>query len=162
MKRMLYLISIFILASCANNRETNVEKIVESADDYDMEVSALQKPEAFDYQNVYSEKLQSYFDLLNLYSSHPNFREDIELQLKKLSTDPINPLDTIPKVIIGNVQISGKPEVVSDAVTKTVLRFNKNTNGIVVSDSITAIVMKKLVLLGDTEEVLTTVRFSKF
>jgi len=161
MKRIINLIMALIITSCANeNKNIPLEKMESLNDDYMS--NAIEKPEAFMYQHIYTEKLQNYFDLLHLHTSHPEFREDIEIQLKNISEGTDLSLNYDNKITVNNIQNTGDLKIISDSVSTTTLHFDRVSQGEVTPDSIKAKVIKRVIIINDAEEIATKVTFTEF
>lgn len=164
MKRFLYIYVAFFMMSCANERknEAPIEGINMEKTETMLESTAFEDAkEAFIFQHLTEQKLQDYFDLLVLQQQHPEFIEDIRVQLHELSEDSIIISYFPHKVDIKNVQQIGETQIVSDSIQRIKLRFDIITNNSVKKDSITAIIKTKKITLDNEELSSTKVVFTK-
>ncbi len=163
MRKILYLFLIFIVVSCSKSKqEAPIEAIEANEEHMMLEDEALMvETEVFTYQHLIEQKLQDYYDLLALKNRHPEFIEDITLQLNELSKGEIYVANNIQKVRIENVQQIGTSEQVSDSIQKITIQFDIFNDSITKTDSISAIIKNKKMILEDTEVVSTKIIFSK-
>ncbi|MDH7444870.1 hypothetical protein [Aquimarina sp. 2201CG14-23] len=125
MKQFVFVISLFLILSCANNASMNKEaESVTSADVFlEEEFAPIAIEDA--YAVLISEKLQDYLDTQILEKQHPEFK--IKGGISELFT-------TKDAKEIQQVQFIGQPEIVSDSITKlkTLVRFaNTKTDTII-------------------------------
>ena len=166
-KMLTYLSLLLLVISCAKNKnEAPIEN--EKAVEIDQIETVLESTatsedvrETFEYQQLTTQKLQDYFDLLVLQRQHPEFKEDITTQLKELSKDSIKISETVQQITITNVQQIGAVKHLSDSLQKIVMRFDMISGNAVKSDSITALISTKKIHLDNREVTATKVLFSK-
>jgi len=162
MKKFIYIYILFFIAACANQPKN--EAVEEELKEFEtgLENSALEDmAEEFTYQHLTKQKLQDYFDLLVLEQEHPEFGEDIALQLLELSNDTLKISIASQKVSIQNVQQIGAVIKISDSIQKIRLVFDIVAEDSKKSDSITAIVSTKKIYLDQKEVISTKVVFEK-
>jgi len=164
MNRLIYIFVVLFIASCANNRkEAATEAVDMEQSETVLESTAFEDAaiETFTFQHLTEQKLQDYFDLLVLQQQHPEFIDDIRIQLQELSKDSVIKADFPQKVDIQNVQQVGETLQVSDSIQKIRLRFDIIANNSIKKDSITAIIKTKKVSLDNEEFISTKVKFTK-
>ncbi len=167
MKKLLYISFALFIISCANNKKEPAMDTVESVEMEQkkttiLESTAMEDMSAtFQYQQITTQKLQDYFDLLALQQQHPEFKKEITTQLQELSKDILIIKDSTQQVIIENVQQLSEIQRVSDSVQKIKIRFDIRTNNNVKNDSITAIITTKKIRLDDKEVISTKILFEK-
>lgn len=160
MKKLIYIIYILIFISCKNNEVNKVSEspALEMEDDTEI-YEFVTSSEVTKYQTLSTQKLQDYFDLIKLKEKHPEFKEDILLQLRMLSND------TIPNYIgnfsIENIHQSGKVEIVSDSVQKIKLVYDVVSESYKGVDSIFAVITYKTIQLEGKQTISNKVMFSK-
>jgi len=163
MKKILFLLLIFIVASCSKSKQEAPIEAIEANEEHMMleDEPMIANTEVFTYQHLIEQKLQDYYDLLALKSQHPEFIEDITLQLEELSEGEISITNNRQKVLIKNVKQIGISEQVSDSIQKITIQFDILNDSISKTDSISAIIKTKKIILEDTKVVSTKIIFSK-
>lgn len=160
MKKLIYIIYILIFISCKDNvaNKSFESPILEVEDDVE-EFQYSINSGVNTYQNLSIQKLQDYFDLIKLQEKHPEFKDDILLQIRMISND------TIPNYIgnfsIENIHQSGKVEIVSDSVQKIKLVYDVVSESYKGVDSIFAVIIFKAIQLEGVETISNKVMFSK-
>ena len=163
MKKFIYIYTLFFIVACAKQPK-NEAPLEQDMKEYEImnENSALADiSEEFTYQYLTKQKLQDYFDLLVLHEEHPEFGEDIALQLQELSNDNLDISNTSQKVLIENVQQIGATIKISDSIKRIRLVFDIVAKDSKKSDSITAIISTKKFYLDQKEVISTKVVFEK-
>jgi len=163
MKKVLYITLLLIVFSCSEaKREAplmDTEATEMSQETYPIENVALE--ESFTFQYVTQQKLQDYYDLMVLLKQHPEFKEDITLQLKEISKEKITIPDYTQLIRIENLQQLGDIQQVSDSIQKIDLQFDIIDNTNIKKDTITALIITKKIQLDNTDVVATKIVFSK-
>lgn len=157
MKQIVYILVIILVVSCANESkrsESSVHEIEVSTD-----INDDFKSENFNPTVLASEKLTEYFDLIKLKQEHPEFREDIELQLESYSANSI--LLNTNTFSIENIRSADSPEIISDSLQSVVLYFDILSENYITKDSILAFITTKTILMDTQSAVSTKVRFQK-
>ncbi len=161
MRRLLYIALIINVLSCAKqSKEAPIEvDAVEIQENMVLESPMAKKAdEGFAFQQLTQQKLQEYYDLIVLQKQHPEFKEDINSQLKELSRAKIL-VDASEEVQIKNVQQIGKSEQASDTIQKIRIRFDVVGTNSTRTDTLTAIIKTKKMMLDNKEVVSTKVVF---
>ncbi len=152
MKKILIYSLIILLGACAHapNKENSEAKSNISALDIEEII-----PEKFAFENITTLKLQEYFDLLVLEKKHPEFKKELELQIRKMANFnfPIDSLST--NIKIKNIKQIGNLVRVSDTSQRLKISFDINTTTSSKNDSIAMLVHSKTILI-DTQEMTTT------
>jgi len=163
MKKFIYIYVLIFIAACSNQpkKEAAIEEDIKKYETV-LENSALEDmAEEFTYQHLTKQKLQDYFDLLTLQQEHPEFGEDLALQLQELSHDTLNISIASQEVSIENLQQIGATIKISDSIQRIRLLFDIIVEGSKKSDSITAVISTKKVYLDQKEVISTKVVFEK-
>ncbi|GAA3629135.1 hypothetical protein [Flavivirga jejuensis] len=158
MKRLTYIICILIFISCKNNEANKVSEspVLEMENDtevYDFEINSKVNR----YETLSTQKLQDYFDLIKLQKKHPEFKDDILLQLRKLSNDSI--LNYTGDFSIENIHQVGEVETISDSIQKIKLVYNVVSDSYKGLDSILANIISKTILIDETATISNKVVF---
>lgn len=156
MRALIYILICVVLFSCSD--VNNKEMMVETAADV-MEGNAVPIPsETFQYKTITKQKLQELLDLKSLASKHP---EDavIKNQLDAISQSVLfRDFKGTQKVIA--IEALAPPETINDSVQKLKVQFAaEDDRGIVVEDTITAIITSRMFILDGIEQVATKVVF---
>jgi hypothetical protein len=164
MKKIVYIIIIFLIVSCKNETKNKSFEVYDiepvGIEDYDdsFEFSIIK---SFNYEKLINLKLQDYFDLKVLEQQHPEFKDAIKKQLYALSNDDIDVSNFSTKITIENIRQIGKPIIVSDSVQKLKLHFDIVTEQNKTTDSIIATIINKSVVIDNEKRLSTKIIFSK-
>jgi hypothetical protein len=117
MKRLIYIIVVLLISSCANSpsmdKKSTSEEILFEASDSKMDDSSILK-----------EKLTTYFDLLKLKEKHPGFATDLNSQLQNLSQNKIIEVKNLETSSIENISISNNVLKVFDSIERIKIAYN--------------------------------------
>jgi len=161
MKRVLYSILILFFFSCTNASKNEASPTLDVSENEKTVEEIEETTEAFTYQNLSKQKLQEFYDLLLLQKNHPEFNEDISIQLKGISEKNINVPKTATQVSVKEIKQLKENEVISDSITKVFFEYKLDFNGVTKIDTITAIVITKQVLINDEQQIFTKLKFVK-
>jgi len=143
--RYLPYIIVLVLFSCSKGeRYKKSAKSVEAVAD-EVNVNMIDNS----YESILSEKLHTYVDLLHLKNQHPDFQEDILIQLGQLSQGEIIPVVNTISDKINNVKIEYPPKRISDSVQEFKLKYQLFKNSKQLEDSLFARIVTKEISLGD-------------
>ncbi|GAA3612380.1 hypothetical protein Q4Q39_04370 [Flavivirga amylovorans] len=157
MKKLIYIICILIFISCKN--EVNKVSEIPAFEEEDAEVYRSDDNFVMNrYQILSTQKLQEYFDLIKLKEKHPEFKDDILIQLRKLSNDSIP--NYAGDFSIENIRQVGEVETISDSVQKIKLVYNVVSDAYKSNDSILATISSKTIFIDDTATISNKVVFS--
>ena len=150
-----------ICISCANNSPEQNLKAFEINDVEIHEATSESEAESFVYEKMIGQKLQDYYDLSVLQIKHPDFKETIEQQLRRISKD--SSILDIPneKLWIHNVRQHGKHQELSDSIHKIKIIFDIVGENFLKKDSITAIIKNKVIILDEKKTQTISISFSK-
>ncbi len=168
MKKICYILISLAIVSCAKDKSKNMEAITVEAAEVNYEIAddktylkADNGTKEFLYENIASQKLLDLYDLSLLQKRHPEFKEDINAQLKELTADSIVVNNYRDKVSIQNIHQDGPLTRVSDSVQEMKLYFNIVSNGTITADSIYVKIISKTITLEDKNMITSKIRFSK-
>lgn len=164
MKKLMYIAAVsFLVFSCANsNKEASISDIefseaeVAGNKNMDLDRSTITKN-----TDLAEAKLKDFFELLLLEQKHPEFKEDIRLQIQSLSETALNISDSLPIVSIEYKGHSGEIIRYGDTLQKLKFYFNLTTKNGVREDSITAVLRTQKVMVELQEVTATKVTFEK-
>ncbi|WP_299225128.1 hypothetical protein [uncultured Psychroserpens sp.] len=159
MKNILYILLILFLINCKNNEQMNIEDLKVESVEIDEEIIYSSK---INHQTIATHKLEEYFDLLKLKENHPNFKDDILLQLNALSKDRLLDYNIAKILSIENIEQIGEIKKVSDSVEKLQLKFNIVLENETITDSILAIITSRPIILDGEEIISNKITFSRF
>ncbi|MDO5978079.1 hypothetical protein [Flavivirga spongiicola] len=154
MKKLGYLLIFVILGSCMNNKDENRESaapmMVEESDD----LSGYEtKNTGFSITTLAEQKLQEYYDLSLLQKHHPEFENDIKLQLNKLADTLLILPNTTREIIIKNVTKIDYQKI-TDSTSKLRLHYEVISDRGNTFDTISAIIKTKTIMVNN--ETITT------
>lgn len=156
MKLLVYIYIVLFLTACSNNKVSNAETLEEAPVEFNL------KEEVFEYEIMAKQKLQDYFDLLELKESYPEFSEEISSQLQTVVNDTIHSSLKPRKALIGNLQQVGELKIISDTEKRIVIGFDLTSNDIVKRDTLVAIIKTNIVLIDNKKRVATKVSFIEY
>lgn len=162
MRVFLHIVCCVVLFSCSdvNNKEMMVETAEEVVGNADLkeEATAPIATETFLYKTITKQKLQELFDLRHLAKEHPE-NSAIKSQLNTISQSVLfRDFKGTQKVIA--IEALAPPETINDSVQKLKVQFAaEDDRGIVVEDTITAIITSRMFILDGIEQVATKVVF---
>ena len=149
-----------LLVSCASDtNKAKSENVFTTEDVGEMEVAPILDDEISD--QLISEKLQDFYDLMALQNEHPEFMEEVSKQLKVYTNDSISNYKANDFTIIKNIKQLGRIVIVNDSVKKIKLSYEKSENNIKRIDTIYAIITNKSVTVDNEVLISNKVRFSK-
>lgn len=131
MKKLIYIIAVLFIWSCANGPSLNKEAAI---DEVTSKVAEFEKGE----NAIFKEKLTRYFDLLKLKEIHPDFETDLISQLQNLSQNEIIEIKNLEGINIENITVVNNISTVSDSIEKVKLTYNIVGKNISKKDSIYA------------------------
>lgn len=162
MKKFIYILFCFLWISCANetknkseNTQFDLEDISIDEENYSLDLSPIS------YENLATQKLIDYFDLLRLKQEHPEFENDIILQLQGFSTDSLSIVQYEKIDSIKNIRQVGAVLKASDSIQKMRLYFDIVSGDKIKSDSILATISTKSVMIDDEMISTNKVTFRK-
>jgi len=164
MKKFIYIAATsFLLFACANS---NKEPSRSDIDFSETEVMGnnnmdLEETASMTSTDLATSKLRDYFELLLLEQKHPEFKEDIQSQIRNLTESDFNTPDSLSIISIENITHQGAIEQFGDSLQKIKFYFNLNTENGVQQDSITAILRTHKVMVDSEEVTATKVTFEK-
>ena len=156
MKRLLLIICGLLIVSCANETRSMKYEAAEVSD-YD---EAFYETN-YSFETISEQKLKEYFDLLKLKQAHPDFKEDIVLQLKKFSSDSTIGLNYPKDFSIENISQVGPMQRLSDSVQHIKLSYDVVGTTKTFKDSILVIISQKNIRLDSEVITSTQIRFDR-
>ncbi len=157
MRQLIYLFSILLYFSCSNENTSRKTKdmVSESSLDY------TDAPLVNSFEKLTTQKLITYYDLLNLKQQHPEFKKDILIQLKDLSKDAIIDKFSLKNSYIKNIHQVGNNVVINDSVKKIRLAYKIISESREISDSIYAYIHSNIIFINREKVVANKIKFSK-
>lgn len=154
MKQLLGFVLLCLVISCANN---SMEKTNANADTSEMLESELNDRD-FTLEDLVSEKLLGYFELLKLQKEHPEFKDAIELDVNNYLKKEFIKFDT-SNVMIKNIRNVGEVMIISDSVQSQKLYFDLVFEDKTITDSLQALITLNTLILDGFEVKNTKVTF---
>ena len=160
MKKIAYISLMFcVMLSCMDNapmktQEHNVDALPSVKDGSGIELELL-SPES-----IGSIKLEEYFDLIKLKQEHPEFEDDINLQLETFSEGSIPTINYPKGFTITNVKTS-KLGQHTETQKMLKLKFTVTAASQSFQDSLRAIIKSDTIELDGKTRISRTVSFSK-
>ncbi len=133
----------------------------------DMELEVTSESELIEfskinnYEALSAQKLNEYFDLLKLKSSHPDFKRDIQEQLMKYTSESLIEFDLGDNFKIENIHQIGREQNISDSVIKVQLQFDLIIGSIQFKDSVYANITSKVINVDGDVLKTNKVKFSR-
>nr|WP_321233632.1 hypothetical protein [uncultured Psychroserpens sp.] len=149
MKKVAYILFIFCVVACKQNNamqteSKSVEMLPTMTDDF--HTNKVLSSEALSIK-----KLEEYIDLIKLKQVHPEFEDDITLQLNNFTTSNKSAFDYPEGFNISNIEQLGMSKMVSDTIEQFVLGYTVTVNTQSFKDSmLTQISSKAINIDGDT------------
>lgn len=164
MKKFIYItLASFLLFACANsNKEPSSSDLdfseteVMGNNNMDLEESVLMTS-----TDLATSKLRDYFELLLLEQKHPEFKENIQSQIRNLTESDFNISDSLSIISIENIRQEGVVEQFGDSLQKIKFYFNLIIENGSQADSITALVRTQKVKVDSQDVTATKVTFEK-
>ena len=163
MKKLIYiLVSCIISLSCADETknkdlEISTEEAIEIPN-----IEAIRAPEKPNFEKLASQKLADYFDLLRLQQEHPEFEQDLLLQLKSFSENDTLFLNKYQNIkSIENIRQTGDIIQVADSVQQIKLYFDVITDKMTIADSTLAKILFKNIVMENSSTKSYKIQFKK-
>ncbi len=151
-----------ISLSCANESKHSKSdgSQFEMTEEPNLEIT-LDESKEFNFETLASQKLQEYFDLIRLLKLHPEFKEDILLQLHNFSPDNSEQENYLDADSIYNIRQVDKAIIISDSVQKLKLYFDTTSANNIKKDSFYAVITTKEIMLDNLSTLSTKMKFQK-
>lgn len=160
MRKYICIVLVLLGTSCSNkNKEAPAEYdiVLKSAE---LNEDEFQSKE-ITLEQLTSKKLHDYFELLQLQKMHPQFKEEIEEQLKSFTKSGILGKDVFEGVEISNIKQVGEVVKVSDSVMKLKLVYDIISKNSTSPDSIHAFIKTKNVYLDERQIISNEIIFER-
>lgn len=160
MRKYICLISVLLGISCASeNKEAQAAYDVglENVELYEEEFQGKE----ITLEHLTSQKLQNYFELLQLQKKHPQFKDEIEEQLKSFTKEGMIISNAFEGITVSNIKQIGKVVKVSDSVVKLKLVYDRVSENNTREDSIYAFITTKNIYLDDKQTVSNEIVFER-
>ncbi|NNK83533.1 MAG: hypothetical protein HKO92_10460 [Flavobacteriaceae bacterium] len=167
MKKLYYILCLFLVFSCMNSSETKSTNIEKSA----MEPKAVEVFEATDLkandleifteQDIAYQKLQEFYDLTILKQLHPEFEEDITKQLEELSSSELNLPRISREIKISNLKQIEASEKLNDSTSKLKLSYDIQSELGTQKDSIFALIKTSTITIEGQQQKAYRITFEK-
>lgn len=116
---------------------------------------------SFSNEDLATQKLQDYLDLVVLRNEHPAFEADILSQLQSLSNDETPLMQAFPGVVYENIRLKKVMDTSEDSIQRIEFYVDVISEGSIKTDSITAVITKQRIELDDEVFINSKVRFEK-
>jgi hypothetical protein len=125
--------------------------------------SVKNKTNSSSLEAISIQKLNEYFELVQLKQQHPDFTKDINAQLLSFTNDSLTTKNYKKGFSISNITQSGTRKIVSDTVKIFTLTYTVTTDSEVFQDSVLTSINSVTSYLQSVEAVsIKKVRFEKF
>ncbi|MFD2916397.1 hypothetical protein [Psychroserpens luteus] len=157
MKKTLYILLLFSFMTCKNNEAMKMEST-------DMEVMSVKDENDFDRVMLSSEaisikKLEEYMNLIQLKQEHPEFEDDIILQLRNFTLDSLAALNYPKGFTISDVKIKGKPRPLTNTQELLSLKFTVISPSKTFKDSIGVMIKSEPIELDGKTQISREILF---
>ena len=156
MRKLIYIFTLLIIYGCSNNetKSTDSNFILDVEEELEMTPKALRTSvSTFTQLDMTKDKLQEYYDLSLLKQQHPEFENDISLQIELLSKIEAELPKTARTVTIEQLNLIDAPKVLSDSVTKIRFQFRYSVDANTLIDTLSAQIITRLIQIeGKTSE----------
>jgi len=156
MKKIIITLFILQLFSCANRKENN-KAVMEAIN----EEVVTEKTAIFSTEKLIAQKLTNYFELIKLKEKHPEFKDDIIIQLKSTLKDSSRLEDKIEYDSIENIREVASVAV-SDSTQKIKLYYDVVLENGSYTDSINAFLESRTVIIEGNKKITKKVTFLHF
>ena len=165
MRKLYYILSLFLVFSCMNNTEKS-EAVSYDDTELDTEVfkineAALTEATLFSEQDIAYQKLQEFYDLNLLKLHHPEFEEDISKQIAEISNSKLDLPKLVRAIKISNLKQHEAREVINDSVSKFKLSYSVQSEQKTYLDSITAKIKTSTIIIDGVKQKTFKVTFEK-
>ena len=169
MKKLIWIILIIVLFDCNNPAKEASPKAdykIEVASDEDVAeesfVSAMARPAPVSnsYLELSEYKLKELFESIYLDRKHSEFKissDSTSLQL----FDFISSFELTDRPEINNVKLIGTPNVINDSIDKIVLSYDLKLNSTVLTDTISAMITKRIIEIDEQSLIDMQLEFKK-
>lgn len=158
MRTVISLCLILMFVSCVSNKK-EADVLLKNPSIIDTYTKGSAKE--FNYNYITSEKLQEFYELLLLEKTYPEFKDDIALQIKSMSSEDIKIPDSINVIAVKNVKQIGPINQISNTVQEIKLSFDVVTNTTTYKDSIYAKLTTNRITKEGSKLLSTKITFSK-
>ena len=156
--------------------EKDADGIEEKTDDEELVTEFEEVKEVTDYEDIdgyfkeefikqdqsfISQKLQDFYDLLALQNKHPEFKEDVALQLKNYTKDSLNIYAVKDVISIDNIKLIAAPIEIDTNTTKVHIQFSLKSNTKTSTERLFAYITKKETIIDGEVFTSSKVIFSK-
>jgi len=160
MRKLVYILSFIVFTSCINNTKEAEMKtfdfmLIEESinlDDFGYTYSN------FNVTNLAQQKLQEYYDLSLLKEQYPEFENDIKLQLENLADSTLEISKNLNAISISNV-IEISNQKLSGSVSRIQLQYEVTTEKGTITDTISAIIKTKTIIINNENVATTKLKF---
>ncbi|WP_412986349.1 hypothetical protein [Pontimicrobium sp. IMCC45349] len=163
MKKLGYILNFMILASCMNSANEAEMKSIEpvfATESMDNDDFFSYTASDFNNTQLAAQKLQEYYDLSLLKQQHPEFENDIKLQLENLGELTLNLPKTARSINIDSVTELSK-ETLTDSTKRIVLKYTSNSDRGKTTDTISAIIKTKTITVDNQPITTTKLKFKE-
>lgn len=162
MKNFLVYILLSIIFFSCKRESPNAEEIMMDKSDVSEMIADDKKRPLFDTKNeeiklVLQQKLQEYYDLIALQRKNPEFSDEIEKMLKKISIEKLKVDTSYKNTVIKDVTLIGELEQQLDSIKK--IRFSYTANN--QTNSLTAYITTTPVVFENKTTWNTQIRLNK-
>ena len=156
-KIIILLLFVLQLLSCSNKKYKEEAFETKSVDKELM----IDKPVGFSTDKLIKQKLTDYFELIKLKQKHPEFKDDIILQLKSKLKYSSKPNIEVTYDSIENIR-EVTSENISDSIKKVKLYYDVLLEDTRYTDSIAAYLVSKSIIIAGDKKITTKITFSHY
>jgi len=158
---LLYIFAVLLFFSCKNeSKSMNMEESIFLEESY-VPSNDETSSEVLKYEKLSKLKFTNYIDLLRLKGKHPEFIEDIEVQIHQLSKDSIVAMYNHDDFSVENIHQEGGIKQVSDSLKKIKLVYEIVSKSNKITDSVFANIFTKTIIVDNKTITSNKVIFSK-
>ncbi len=161
MRNYKWLVLVLLSFSCANevSKEMHNEHdlSIENNGAYEEMIAARK----LSLTQLATQKLTTYFELVQLKKAHPAFKEEIGKQLKALSDVSLVDTNGVAAISVKNIRQIGVVKHVSDTVKELKLYYDIEQDNEIKTDSVYASIISQMITIDGSEALATKIFFKK-
>lgn len=157
MKKLAWTLFVVIIVGCNNptkeaspSEDYRFEAVSDEdvAEESVISAIAMPAPVSNSYLELSEQKLQELFENIYLSQKHSEFGTNSSSSLSR-SNEQIAQLEFTDRPVVSNVKLIGSPTMISDSMDEIVMSYELKANGIVLTDTISAIISKTTITIDD-------------
>jgi hypothetical protein len=159
MRRIWMLVLLFVIVSCSDNKAPTMNtKKLKSRGWLNKTRDSLSN---YSFESLVEKKFKEFYNLNVLLKDYPDFKNDIESRIENFTTGRRKIFQINDSIKVVNIRQKGPFIKVSDSTDMTQVLFDVITDTEIKTDSVTAFITKKKLLIDGEEVTSTKVKFTR-